>query len=155
GVPGGVDDVDAIVGAVRGVVVDGTVFGEDRDATLAFERVGIHDQVVLAAGELFELSGAEHARLHEHLVHQGGFAVVDVGDDGDVADMGGSGVGHAGSGRLGGGNSGGWRGRIGAPGRVCPMRTSFFPRRMPQSSPSGATLRPPVHEAHEVVHVED
>ena len=35
---------------------------------------------------------AEHAALLEDLVHQGGLAVVDVGDDGDVADVHGAGM---------------------------------------------------------------
>ncbi len=47
----------------------------------ALERVRIHD----ALRHL--LTGAEHAGLAEHLVHQRGLPVVDVGDDGDVADL--------------------------------------------------------------------
>jgi hypothetical protein len=31
-------------------------------------------------------AGAEHPRLHEELVHQGGLAMVDVGDDADIAE---------------------------------------------------------------------
>ena len=75
GVAGGVDDVDLGV-----VVVDGGVFGEDGDAALFFEVVGVHD----ALGDGFV--GAEGAGLAEHGVDEGGLAVVDVGDDGDVAD---------------------------------------------------------------------
>ncbi len=62
------------------VVEDGGVFGEDGDAALALELVGVHD----ALGE--GLVGAEGAGLAEKLVDEGGLAVVDVGDDGDVAN---------------------------------------------------------------------
>ena len=74
GVPGGVDDVD-----VRAAIAHGAVLGEDRDAALALEVVGIHDPLfdVLVRGE--------RARLLQQLVDQRGLAVVDVSDDGDVA----------------------------------------------------------------------
>ena len=72
---GGVDDVDLVV-----VVVERGVLGEDGDAALALEVVGVHD----ALGDGFV--GAEGAGLAEHGVDQGGLAVVDVGDDGDVED---------------------------------------------------------------------
>ena len=75
GVAGGVDDVDLGV-----LVVDRRVLGQDGDAALFFEVVGVHD----ALGD--GLVGAEGARLTQHGVDEGGLAVVDVGDDGDVAD---------------------------------------------------------------------
>ena len=75
GVAGGVDDVDLLA-----VVEDGGVLGEDGDAALALEVVGVHD----ALGDGFV--GAESPGLAEHGVDQGGLAVVDVGDDGDVAN---------------------------------------------------------------------
>ena len=75
GVAGGVDDVDLLA-----VVEDGGVFGEDGDAALALELVGIHD----ALGDGF--IGAEGAGLAEKGVDEGGLAVVDVGDDGDIAN---------------------------------------------------------------------
>ena len=56
------------------------VLGEDGDAALSFEVVGVHD----ALGDGF--IGAEGAGLAQHGVDEGGLAVVDVGDDGDVAD---------------------------------------------------------------------
>ena len=77
GVPGGVDDIDG-----RAVVDDAGVLGQDRDAPLALEIVGVED----AVGDL--LVGLEDIALLEHAVDQGGFPVVDVGDDGDVADGG-------------------------------------------------------------------
>jgi hypothetical protein len=68
-------------------VVDRQVLGEDRDAALFLELVRIHHPLgdVLVSGEA--------AGLDQQLVDQGGLAVVDVGDDGDVAD----GAGHMGS----------------------------------------------------------
>ena len=84
GVAGRVDDVDLGV-----VVVDRGVLGEDGDAALFFEVVGVHD----ALGDGFV--GAEGAGLAEHGVDERGLAVVDVGDDGDVADgFGGCGGAH-------------------------------------------------------------
>ena len=81
GMPGGVDDVD--VGALP---LDRAVLREDRDAALAFEVVAVHhalcDLLVLAEG----------AALAQQLVHERGLAVVDVGDDGDVANLSGHGV---------------------------------------------------------------
>ena len=76
GVAGGVDDVDA------GVLPDDRGrLGEDGDAALALEIVRIHhpfgDALVLAEG----------AGLLEQLVDEGRLAVVDVGDDGDVAEL--------------------------------------------------------------------
>ena len=75
GVPGGVDDVDA-----RAAVLDGAVLGEDGDATLALDVVRIHDALAHA------LMRGEGAGLLEQAVHEGRLAVVDVRDDGDVAD---------------------------------------------------------------------
>src|SRR3546814_1248879 len=73
--PGRVDDVDAV--ALPG---DGGVLGQDRDATFLFLVVAVHH----ALGE----HGAfgERARLLEQAVDEGGLAMVDVGDDGDVAE---------------------------------------------------------------------
>src|SRR5581483_4535725 len=75
GVAGGVDDVDLLA-----FVKDGGVFGKDGDAALALELVGVHD----ALGEV--LIGAKGAGLAEELIDEGGLSVVDVGNDGDVAD---------------------------------------------------------------------
>ena len=74
-VAGGVDDVDVHAG-----VVQRRVLGEDGDAALALEVVAVHHA-------LFQvLVGGEHAGLAQQLVDQRGLAVVDVGDDGDVAN---------------------------------------------------------------------
>ena len=60
----------------------GGVLREDGDAALALELVRVHH----ALGHL--LVGAEDAGLVQHGVDQRGLAVVDVGDDGDVAEIG-------------------------------------------------------------------
>ena len=62
-------------------VVDGRVLGEDRDAALALEVVRVHDALAVL------LVGAEDAALLQQGVDEGGLAVVDVGDDGDVAEV--------------------------------------------------------------------
>jgi hypothetical protein len=81
GVARGVDDVD-----VRALPGHGAVLGQDGDAALAFDVVAVHH----ALGDLLVL--AEGAALAQQLVHQRGLAMVDVRDDGDVADL----VGHGG-----------------------------------------------------------
>ena len=77
GVAGRIDDVDQM-----SVVLDGRVLGQDRDAALALEVVGVED----ALGDLLVV--AEDVALPQHRVDQGRLAVVDVGDDGDVAAKG-------------------------------------------------------------------
>ena len=76
GVAGGIDDVD--LGAA---VLDGGVLREDGDAPLPLQVAGVHDPV----HHLLVLP--VDPALLEHLVHQGGLAVVDVGDDGDVSQF--------------------------------------------------------------------
>ena len=73
-VAGRVDDVD-----LDAVIADAGGLGENGDAALALQVVGVHH----AVGDL--LVGAEDAALPEHGVDQGGLAVVDVRNDGDVA----------------------------------------------------------------------
>jgi hypothetical protein len=77
----GVDDVDDDRVTLRRLVVHGGVLGEDRDALLALQVHRVHHPV--SGGR----PGMEGARLREHGVHQGGLPVVDVGDDGDVAEI--------------------------------------------------------------------
>ena len=82
-------DLAAKVGMARGVndvnlgvaVTDGGILGKDGDAALALEIVGVHHTV----HDL--LVFAVNAALLEHLVHEGGLAVVNVGDDGNVAKL--------------------------------------------------------------------
>src|SRR2546422_1926 len=76
GVPGRVHDVD-----LRVAPAHGRVLREDGDPPLPLERVRVEDPLVHV------LVGAEHARLAEQPVHQRRLAVVDVGDDGDVAEL--------------------------------------------------------------------
>ena len=56
-------------------------FGQDGDAALALQVVGVHGALVHV------LVLAHRAGLLEQLVHQRGLAMVDMGDDGDVADI--------------------------------------------------------------------
>ena len=55
------------------------VLGQDGDAALAFELVGVHGPFG------HPLVGAERPALLQQRVDQRGLAVIDVGDDGDVA----------------------------------------------------------------------
>ena len=81
GVPRGIDDVD-----MHTLVIDRQILGQDRDAPLLFQVVRIHD----ALDDV--LVGREGACLLQQLIDKRGLAVVDVGDDGDVA----YGTGHEG-----------------------------------------------------------
>src|SRR6266508_4945746 len=76
GVPGRVDDVD-----LNAAVPDGGVPGKDRDPLLALE---VH-RVEHPLGDLLVLP--ERARLPEHRVDERRLAVIDVGDDRDIADV--------------------------------------------------------------------
>ena len=58
--------------------MDRGVLGENRDPALALEFVAVHGAFSNA------FVGAERATLVQQGVDQRGFAVVDVGDDGDV-----------------------------------------------------------------------
>ena len=76
GVAGSVDDVDArALPDYRGGL------GQDSDAALTLELVGIHhplsDPLILAEG----------AGLGEQLVDEGRLAMIDMGDDGDIAHI--------------------------------------------------------------------
>ncbi len=71
----GVDDVDLDV-----VPVNGRVLRQDGDSPLALERVGVHHTL------LNDLVCAEDASLAEHLVDQRRLSVIDVRDDGNVAN---------------------------------------------------------------------
>ena len=76
GVSRRVDDVD-----LDPAVYHGRVLRQDRDALLPLEVVRVEDQLA----DL--LVGAEKPALLEHPVDQRRLAVVDVGDDRDVADV--------------------------------------------------------------------
>ena len=74
GVAGGIHDVDLGV-----AVLDGGVLGEDGNAALTLQVIGVHN----AIHRLLIL--AVRAALLEHLVHQRGLTVVNVGNDGYVS----------------------------------------------------------------------
>ena len=71
-----VHDVDLHV-----LIVDGGVLGQDGNAPLPLQVSGVHDPV---HGLLIL---PIDAALLQHLIHQGGLAVVNVSDDGDVSQM--------------------------------------------------------------------
>ena len=73
---GSIDDIDASC-AKR----DRGILGHDGDAAFAFERVGVHH----AIHHLFV--GAEHAGLAQQGIDQGGFPVIDVGNNGKISDI--------------------------------------------------------------------
>ena len=77
GVARGVDDVEADAG-----VVDRRLLGEDRDPLLALQVHRVHDPVDKG------LVRPERARLAEHRVDERRLAVVDMGDDRDVPEVG-------------------------------------------------------------------
>jgi len=81
GMAGSVHDVDLDLTPREGVP-DGNrrVLGQDGDPALALQGIRVEH----ALDHLLVL--AKDARLFEHGVHQGGLAVVDVGDDGQVAE---------------------------------------------------------------------
>lgn len=72
---GGIDDID------QGFFVPhGGVFGQDGNAALALDIIGVHD----AIWDFFPF--AEDPGLSEKSVHKGGFAVIDVSNDSNVAN---------------------------------------------------------------------
>ncbi len=119
GVAGCVDHIDFDAG-----VDDRHVLGKDRDASFALERIGIHDQ--LTGGVRI----AKDVALLEQAIHQRRLAVVDVGDDGDIAKL----------------CRGGW----GGDGHVCLTLLWMLARRRPSWSfdrgtripAAGNTIRP-------------
>ena len=78
-------DVDRDLVARRAGVVDRRVLGEDRDAFLALEVHRVHDPFADITG--LSLMLGEYSGLPEHRIDQGGFPVVNMSDDGDVAQV--------------------------------------------------------------------
>jgi hypothetical protein len=76
---GRVDDVDPVI-----VVLDGRNLGGDGNSPLLLLVAAVHDQVLAHFG----LVVAEGLRLLEQAVDQRRLAVVNVGDNGDIADLG-------------------------------------------------------------------
>ena len=84
---GGIDHVDGdavrftVLRRERAGVLDRRVLGENGDALLTFQIVGIHDTI-----RNF-LTFVEHVGLLEHGVNQGGLAVIDVRYDCHITDI--------------------------------------------------------------------
>ncbi len=76
---GGIDDVDDEVTALYR-----SVLGEDRDPLLTLEIHRVHD-AILGIGLL--LMRCEGAGLPEHRIDERRLAMVDVGDDRDIAKV--------------------------------------------------------------------
>ena len=76
GVARGVDHVDLGV-----LIADGSILGQNGNAAFPLQITGVHDAVHRLL--IFTVGAA----LLEHLVHERGFAVVDVGDDGNVSQL--------------------------------------------------------------------
>ena len=72
----GVHDVDLGV-----AVLNGGILGQDGNAALPLQVVGVHDPL----HRLLIL--AIYAALLEHLIHQRGLAVVNMGDNGYVSKL--------------------------------------------------------------------
>ena len=80
-VAGGVDQVDLSGYTVGTGVIDGDVLGQDGDPPLALQGIGIEQ------GVLLDLAVAEIAALAKQGIDKRGLAMIDVGDDGDVANV--------------------------------------------------------------------
>lgn len=87
GVAGGVDDVErdalgvTVLGGQRAGVLHGRVLGEDGDALLAFQIVGVHHAI------RHFLTLGEHMRLLKHRIDQRGLAVIDVSHNCHIPDI--------------------------------------------------------------------
>ena len=79
-VTGGVDQVEHILLAIQGGVVDPDGLRLDRDAALALD---VHAVEHL----LFHVAQGHGVRLLDKTIGEGGFPVVDVRDDGEIADV--------------------------------------------------------------------
>ena len=73
-------------------VGDAGLLGQDGDASLALEVHRVHDPID------HDLVDPKGTGLSQHGVDQGGLAMVDVGDDGDIADVRADGFGRHGDG---------------------------------------------------------
>ena len=80
---GGIDDVegDTALRSPGARVVHRGVLRQDRDALFALKIHGIHDPVI----DILVL--AKSPRLPQHGVHQSGFTVVNVGNNGNISKI--------------------------------------------------------------------
>ena len=76
GMAGGIDDVDG--GAV---VHNAGIFSQNGNAAFLLQIVGVENTL------LHFLVGAENVGLAQHAIDQRGFAVIHVGNNGDVANI--------------------------------------------------------------------
>src|SRR5205085_2704131 len=76
----GVDEVQLVVLPVGGAVLEADGLGLDRDAALALELHLVEELVLL-------LAIGDRAAPLEQSVREGRLAVIDVGDDREVADV--------------------------------------------------------------------
>ena len=152
GVAGRVDDVQADAAVARSVVCLARI-------VMPFSRSRSLESITRSTTRLV---GAEGAGLAEHRVDERGLAVVDVGDDGDVAQVVADGGGGGGLGRAGGH---GWAGILVC--RAAECRTGppdARPRRVPRayadpyagaptpgSAASGASDHAPVEQLEDAV----
>ena len=75
-VAGGVDDIDLVV-----LVVDGSVLGQNGDAAFTLQVAGVHNTVLGCL--VFTVDTA----LLQQLINQGGFTMVNVGNNGNITDI--------------------------------------------------------------------
>src|SRR3984957_8444031 len=73
-----IDEVEFVLDAAQGVI-DGDGMHADGDAAFAFEVHGVEELVL-------EIALGDGAGLEEELVREGAFAVIEVGDDGEIAN---------------------------------------------------------------------
>ena len=78
GMAGSINDVDVIV-----VPAECCVLGADRDALFPLQIHGIHDPFLRSLGFV----GSKGSGLFQKLVNESGLAMVDVCDDGDIANV--------------------------------------------------------------------
>ena len=87
-VAGGVDQVEDVFETILGLIVQAHRLGLDGDAPFALD---LH----IVEHLLLHLPGGQAAGFLDQAVGEGGLAVVNMGDDGKVADLGGWGHGAA------------------------------------------------------------
>ena len=112
--PGGVDQIENIGLPVLGRIVETHGLGLDGNAPLALE---LH----IVEHLLLHLTIGQPARILDQAVGQGGFTVVDMGHDGEIADQGLVSAHRRGGSIAGPVGQAGWA--------VCFMRAGKSPRR--------------------------
>ena len=77
---GRIDEIQQVILSVGGVVRERDGIALDRDAPLTLQIIGVENTIVHL------LIGTEDIRLLQHAVEEGRLPVIDVRDDGNVAD---------------------------------------------------------------------